>query len=367
MKILVCLAAVVTAAAPFAIAETPAANFRDNYLQRFNQHRDNYQQRYQRFYQQVKTQWGDQTELSSTKVYILYEENLQTRYRFDFENNNLTIETLSDQAPDPAQVQRKVQEFSTQPMAEAIKQDPLLQDAKPEVLPTESIMTALVPSINQTQLLQQATITQQQRSATISPTQSRAITQTTLSWPEADIYRQRARKFTHDASQQAKQHKLAAPLLYAVMQVESSFNPLAQSQIPAFGLMQIVPDSAGLDVNRLLFNKSTAPEPEQLFKADINISYGAAYLHLLENRYFKQINDPEARLYCMIAAYNTGPGNVARAFNHDGAVSLANAISRINNLSAAQVYQQLLTELPYQETREYLPKVVTAMTLYHNL
>lgn len=58
---------------------------------------------------------------------------------------------------------------------------------------------------------------------------------------------------------------------------------------------------------------------------------------------------------------------LAPAFNHVGAVSLTNAISRINNLFAAQVYQQLLTELPYQETREHLPKAVTAMVLYHDL
>src|SRR5690554_6218531 len=102
-------------------------------------------------------------------------------------------------------------------------------------------------------------------------------------------------------------------LVMAIMQTESAFNPMARSHIPAFGLMQIVPSSAGRDASKAVWGKDQLLSGQQLFNPHTNIELGCAYLNILDTRYLAAIKHPQSRLYCTICAYNTGAGNVARA------------------------------------------------------
>ena len=61
-----------------------------------------------------------------------------------------------------------------------------------------------------------------------------------------------------------------------------------------------------------------------------------------------------SREYCVISAYNTGAGNVLRAFSADRVA----AVNRINSMQPPAVFEQLRRHLPYTETRRYLVKVV---------
>ena len=58
--------------------------------------------------------------------------------------------------------------------------------------------------------------------------------------------------------------------------------------------------------------------------------------------------------YCVISAYNTGPSNVLKAFSKDKVA----AVNSINGLEPPGVYEKLRTGLPYEETRQYLVRVV---------
>ena len=60
-----------------------------------------------------------------------------------------------------------------------------------------------------------------------------------------------------------------------------------------------------------------------------------------------------SREYCVIAAYNTGAGNVFRTFSRNR----TEAVNQINSLQPSAVYDQLRKSLPYEETRNYLGKV----------
>jgi membrane-bound lytic murein transglycosylase C len=177
----------------------------------------------------------------------------------------------------------------------------------------------------------------------------------------------RAKPFFTSVKQESKRFELSPSLVLAVIHTESHFNPKAQSHIPAYGLMQIVPTTAGVDVNRFLFKKDAPMSVNHLYQANKNIEAGAAYIHILFNRYLKKIENPKSRLYCAIAAYNTGSGNVAKTFNTDGSRNVTKAARIINNMSPEEVYAQLLSSLPYEETRKYLEKVTSRRTIYEFL
>jgi len=175
-------------------------------------------------------------------------------------------------------------------------------------------------------------------------------------WKKAAPYRQYVQLQSH-------KYKIPPSLLFAIMETESSFNPMAQSLIPAFGLMQVVPTSAGVDVNQYLYKNKTPPKKRKLLEPEFNVEFGSTYMNLLMNRYFRQVEDDTSRLYVSIAAYNTGPGNVAKVFNDGSSTKLKKAYPRINHIPPEQVYEKLRAKA-HPETQNYIRKVVEAQKYY---
>ncbi|MBO5677346.1 MAG: DUF3393 domain-containing protein [Bacteroidaceae bacterium] len=151
------------------------------------------------------------------------------------------------------------------------------------------------------------------------------------------------------------------PLIYAIMEQESAFNPQAKSWVPAYGLMQLVPKSGGRDAYRYVYKTDRICESSYLFDPRNNIELGTAYLRVLLNQ-FGKVEDAGCRQLCVIAAYNTGAGNVSRCFI--GSTKLANAFPTINQLDYTRLYNHLISELPYEETRNYVKKVVQRREKY---
>ena len=103
----------------------------------------------------------------------------------------------------------------------------------------------------------------------------------------------------------AEQHKVPPALVKAVVWKESRFVPEARGRSGEFGLMQIMPDTAHDWVAAERIQPFTNA---QLFDPAKNTQCGAWYLGRLLNRY-RRTNNP---LPYALAAYNAGPGNVAK-------------------------------------------------------
>lgn len=151
------------------------------------------------------------------------------------------------------------------------------------------------------------------------------------------------------------------PLIFAVIEQESYFNPEATSWVPAYGLMQLVPRSGGADAYRYVYGKEGIPTRAFLFNPDNNICLGTAYLRVLFNQ-FAKVADAECRRLCVIAGYNTGAGNVSRAFI--GSANLSQAFSSINTFAYNALYNHLTTKLNTQEARNYVVGVTRRREKY---
>jgi soluble lytic murein transglycosylase-like protein len=93
----------------------------------------------------------------------------------------------------------------------------------------------------------------------------------------------------------ANLHGVPASLIHAVIQKESAYNPAATSRQHARGLMQITPGTGkymGIENSRKLYDPQT------------NINTGTAYL-----KYLMRNHDTVDKV---LAAYNSGPGNVRK-------------------------------------------------------
>jgi soluble lytic murein transglycosylase len=98
-----------------------------------------------------------------------------------------------------------------------------------------------------------------------------------------------------------RNYDLDPALLAAIVYVESRFDPYAESDAGAIGLMQLLPDTAkgiALRTGGAAFVVSDLRDPE------INVRYGSWYLQHLRDRY--------GDLELALAAYHAGQGNVDR-------------------------------------------------------
>ncbi len=156
-------------------------------------------------------------------------------------------------------------------------------------------------------------------------------------------------------------------LIFGIIYQESRFNPHAVSQAEAYGMMQLVPKSGGVEAFRKAKGEAVRPTKEYLMDPENNIELGATYLGMLLFDYWtKGVGNIPSREYCAISGYNTGPGNLARAFT--GTTSkLGDAQAKANSMSPEVLFDFLRANLPYAETRDYLLRVSAARRHYKEM
>jgi membrane-bound lytic murein transglycosylase C len=307
----------------------------------------------------VQNIWGkDNVQIPSPKRYVKYTENFYSRAMVDFDGGWAQVETIDRKRPKESLRNAIVTVLLTPEDPRAVN----LYSAEPVKLGATPFLYREVRDHDGKEIRWQWRAERYADFLIRTRLKKRAM-RTGETSREAyavrfdlirDHLRVRARKYRHWVEQYAGRYHVSPNLVFAVIQTESGFNPHAVSSAPAFGLMQIVPESAGRDVYGFLHGQNGTPGRDFLMQPENSILYGTVYLHLLERNFFPAILDPVSREYCVIAAYNTGPSNVLRTFDSNK----DRAWDRINRLPPDAVYRTLRSELPYRETREYLARVL---------
>jgi membrane-bound lytic murein transglycosylase C len=170
----------------------------------------------------------------------------------------------------------------------------------------------------------------------------------------------REQKYSVHVLAAAIRYQISPQLIYGIIETESSFNPFAVSTANAYGLMQVVPKTAGADVFQRIKKKKGMPTKQQLFDPAFNIDIGSAYLHILNNNYLKAVKNVTSRHYSIISAYNGGAGNVLKTFHGNRKT----AMRVLNAKLPKDVYYLLTKKHPKAESRHYLEKVTKAEKTY---
>jgi membrane-bound lytic murein transglycosylase C len=308
----------------------------------------------------VQKRWGqNDAKVADRTTYVKYTQGYKSRVVTDFDHGLLTVETVDDKDPegslrsaivtalltgsDPASVDL----FTDKDVTLDASRNPylygLVRDNRNKPIRTrveaENFARYLVAQKVQTRLVASEQGGQTARFVRLPMVKN-------FEAKGAERYRASAEKYS------AAYH-VSPSLVLAIMRTESNFNPFAVSAAPAYGLMQLVPGSGGRAALKRVQGVDQTPTPEFLFDPEHNIELGAAYLSILTNSEFHAITDQSSRDYCVIAAYNTGPRNVTRTFAKDK----NEAFGDINGLAPAALYDRLRTDLPSEETRQYIVKV----------
>jgi len=302
----------------------------------------------------ISALWGeDDAQQSGPKDYVKYTDQYYNRAHINFETGTVTIETI---APDSQEVYLKKAIVTTLLTPDDPTQVDLYSDTTPESKGKPFLYEQVLdldgkPIAWPWRANRYAEYLLKNKLTKVKLGQHNGLR---VEFPLVATHLQlRAYKYAPLVQKYGNKYQVTESLIYAVIKTESSFNPFAISHAPAYGLMQIVPSTAGRDVFNKIKQRSGEPSPQYLYDPENNIDTGAAYLKILQERYLVKIKDHNALRYSVISAYNGGAGNVFKTFSSDR----NKAVEKINQLSSIQVYQQLTNKHPSQESRRYLVKV----------
>lgn len=362
----------------------------------------------------ISVSWGDDVQLPSKTKWVTYSETFDTRISLDYATNMVTVEAIT--APDDQARERAIDDVMAMVSLVKTADKPTLDDNDQfmvevdKALGQQPLMTAvsaadmaldatgtgatdtvdgddadgitiesLLIDVNEAVLRRRVIETFDHAKTELSPMASEeAITgelqptdtgqiKVKIQFPFANKFQQTfIERYLEGVRALSQRYGMDVATLLAIIETESSFNPRAMSPIPAFGLMQIVPTTAGIDAYRYLYGEKRVVTPDYLFDASNNIKMGAAYFHLLSTRYLAGVDDPQNRFLCAVASYNTGIGNLAKTFTR-GRASLSDAVAIINTMTPTEVEAYLLEHLPAAETRRYVVKIIERRQQYRYL
>jgi membrane-bound lytic murein transglycosylase C len=308
----------------------------------------------------VQKRWGqNDAKVANKTVYVKYTQGYNSRVVTDFDHGFLTVETVDDKNPDASLRSAIVAALLTSNDPAAVdlfsdKEVTVEANRRPYLYGLvvdnqgKPIRTREQAEHFADYLMAQKVQTKSNKAEQGGKTTRfvKVIMVKNFEVKGADRYRAAVDKYS-------AQYHVSPSLVLAIMRTESNFNPFAVSSAPAYGLMQLVPTSGGRAAYKRAQGIDQAPTTEYLYDPDHNIELGAAYLSVLSTAEFRTIINQDSRDYCVIAAYNTGAGNVTRTFSHDRTT----AMNAINSLEPPVLFENLRTNLPLDETRQYVVKV----------
>ncbi len=353
------------------------------------EYKDFEQAAFEEFRREVRAMWQD-FEMSTKKDWVEYSEDLTGRSRVDFETGEVEVEVLvpeeqAEQNPKAAterlaqEIERLVEDRGKArdyplPAAPPIEEPaPVPASPKeispPPLLPRPVLEDQLqtrtgrpVTGENKKEFAREIVETRPVKEAVIETEKGNMVKAQVAFSLVPDHLRIRGEKYLASVRRESGRFDISVPLAFAVIHTESYFNPKATSPAPAYGLMQLVPRSGARDAYRFVYGQDRILPPDYLYVPGNNVELGCAYLGLLKNHYFRNVKDPQNALYCAVASYNTGAGNLSRSLA--GKALIQPAIDRVNTMDPDELYNYLRENLPYAETRDYIRKVRERMRLY---
>ncbi len=157
---------------------------------------------------------------------------------------------------------------------------------------------------------------------------------------DVDVRQRYPQPFRAEILARAQERGLDPAFVFGLIRQETRFMPALKSSAGAQGLMQLMPATARWTARRIGL---TDYRPENITDIDVNLRLGTAYLKVL-------VDDFAGAQPLAAAAYNAGPGRPRRW--RDGPV--------IESAAWAE-------NVPFNETRDYVKKVISNAVVYSAL
>ncbi len=171
-------------------------------------------------------------------------------------------------------------------------------------------------------------------------------------------------KFDDDIKEVSKKYNLDWRFVSSLIYQESGFKPHARSWVGAYGLMQLMPETA----KELGIDSLSTPKKQ--------IEAGVKYFMWIDERFKHIIKDDEERLKFSLAAYNVGAGHVfdarrlAKKYNADPDKWLGSVDTFLLKKSIPKYYRDSVVRHGYcrgEEPFKFVNEILDRFDHYKNL
>ena len=152
-----------------------------------------------------------------------------------------------------------------------------------------------------------------------------------------DIHHRFPMPYRDEVLSRTREINLDPAYVYGLIRQESRFIVNAKSNVGASGLMQVMPRTAKWTAKKIGMKNY---QPDQLNQRDVNIAIGTSYMKLVLNNF-------QGSMPMAAAAYNAGPSRPRKWRN--------------GPLLEGAIWAECI---PFNETRDYVKKVMSNTTIY---
>ncbi|MDY0132002.1 MAG: murein transglycosylase domain-containing protein [Desulforegulaceae bacterium] len=371
------------------IQKSEYKGYKDTITEDFESYKKELKESFLDYKKKASQVWGQKNAvMPDKKIWVQYRDNMKERNIVDFESGKAIVEIAAE--PDDAKDKKKLLEKVTKAIEKAVTSKPdersiieiaknpgaVEEDPKKDAVLKDQIKNKkgeIVTEKNAGEFAKELVKDKKVKVKNLKGDDGKSRLVVSVDFPLVpDHLKKRVDKYKALVFKESKRRSIESKLVFALMETESAFNPTAKSPVPAFGLMQLVPVSGGRDAYKFVHGKDQAPTDRFLYQPPNNVELGTAYLYILYYRYLAQIKDQESRLWCAIASYNTGVGNLLNTFAgkysrnkfKNRSEWRNKGFGKINTMNSEEVFNYLKKNLPYEETRNYVVKVRERMPKY---
>jgi len=308
--------------------------------------------------------WGvHNVKLSNKSTFTQYSKDMNARESIDYKNGMITIEMISDkkQKTNLKKFNETLSKLSQETLSDSLSKDPVAELEKKYLVKKKIVKPYVIKDkshylngLFENKNVQKKDI--KQKEIVLANGEKRFIHYVNI--PMVPNYlEKRALKYKPFVLKKSREYNIPPSVVFATIQTESYFNPLAKSHVPAYGLMQIVPTTAGVDAYYALTKTKKILSPSYLYDEKNNITIGTKYIQIIRKNYLKGVKNEKSLLYCGAVSYNAGIGSLVYSLT-GSKHKLHLAIKMINKMTPEQLYNHLRTSTRLtHEARNYVKSI----------
>lgn len=312
----------------------------------------------------LSKKWGkNNVRLSNKSTFTQYSKDMNARESIDYKNGMITIEMISDKkhSINLRKFNERLSKLSTETLSDSLAKDPVAQLEKQYLVKKKIVKPYIIQDKNhylnglfENKALKKKDV--QEKEISLANGEKKFIQYVNIPMVPNHLEK-RALKYKPLVLQKSREYHIPPSIIFATIQTESYFNPLAKSHVPAYGLMQIVPTTAGVDAYYALTKTKKILSPSYLYDEKNNITIGTKYIQIIRENYLKGVTNPKSLLYCAAISYNAGIGSLVYSLTGSKKKRLL-AIKMINKMTPEQLYKHLRTSTRLtHEARNYVKSI----------
>ncbi len=231
--------------------------YKKNLKKEFKAYKKAYDLSLEEYKKDIAKHWKTK-DISSQKKWVEYSKDYKEKKSIDYDKNQIEIEVIAkDEKEAKEKIKKAFIDIYKKDVQKAVEDDILEQKIAKKLKKT-------IPKTKSKQKLIADIVTKKEKKNILANIEKnklkkikykqKMIYKVKIKFPSESMQR-KAKNYSPIIKKQAKKAYIPRELIYAIIHSESSFNPMARSHIPAFGLMQIVPKSAGVDSYKFLYRR----------------------------------------------------------------------------------------------------------------